>query len=189
MDNAMTNAKFPMLLPVAALLLAACGAEDGADAGASLTAADKTEIVSDAPVSPGGPVRISHRVVGTPVVGQPLLIDLNFESRGNAAPMTVDYRINDTTALVFSEQQVRRATITPESGSLASTQQVTVIPQREGRLYLNVSVGIESEMGPSSTVMAIPIQVGEGARSFQQNGTLTTDADGNPVRRLPARAN
>ena len=181
----MTNAKLQFLLPVAALLLAACSADEGT----SLTAADKAEISSDAPVSPGGPVRISHRVVGTPIVGQPLLIDLNFESRGNAAPMTVDYRINDTTALLFPEQQVRRATITPESGALASTQQVTVIPQREGRLYLNVSVAIESEMGPSSTVMAIPIQVGEGSRTFEQNGTLTTDADGNSVRRLPARTN
>jgi len=70
-----------------------------------------------------------------------------------------------------------------------STQQVTVIPQREGRLYLNVSVSVESEMGTSSTVMAIPIQVGEGPRSFEQNGTLTTDADGNPIRVLEARSN
>ena len=185
----MNTAKFNVLLPVAALLLAACGADKGTESGASLTAADKREIASDAPVSPGGPVRISHKVVGTPIVGQPLLIDLNFESRGNAAPMTVDYRINDTTALTFPEQQVRSATITPESGALAATQQVTVIPQREGRLYLNVSVAIESEMGPSATVMAIPIQVGDGPRAFEQNGTLTTDADGNPVRRLPARTN
>lgn len=185
----MTKARFQIFLPFATLVLAACGADDGTETGASLTAADKTEISSDAPVSPGGPVRISHSVVGTPIVGQPLLIDLRFESRGTAAPVTVDYRINDTTALQFPEQQVRRATITPESGSLTSAQQVTVIPQREGRLYLNVSVAIESEMGPSSTVMAIPIQVGEGSRSFEQDGTLTTDADGNPVRRLPARTN
>jgi hypothetical protein len=189
MDSAMTNTRLITVLPVAALLLAACGADEGADAVASLSSADKAAISTDAPVSPGGPVRISHSVVGTPVVGQPLLIDLSFESRGSAAPMTVDYRINDTTALLFPEQQVRTATISPDSGALTATQQVTVIPQREGRLYLNVSVAIESEMGPSSTVMAIPIQVGEGSRSFEQNGTLSTDADGNPVRRLPARTN
>ncbi len=183
----MKIAKATFLLPVAVMALAACGAEDSADA--SLSAADKAEISSDAPVSPGGPVRITHSVVGNPVVGQPLLIDLNFESRGNVMPMSVDYRINDATALRFPEQQVRRATISPDAGSLTSTQQVTVIPQREGRLYLNVSVGIESEMGPSATVMAIPIQVGDGPRAFQQNGTLTTDADGNPVRTLPARTN
>ena len=103
--------------------------------------------------------------------------------------MVVDYRINDATALAFPEQQVARASILPESGSTVSTRQVTVIPQREGRLYLNVSVSVESELGSSSTVMAIPIQVGDGPRSFEENGTLTTDADGNAIRTLPARSN
>ncbi len=185
----MIKATRKFLLPITALALVACGANDDADVDASLSAADKAMIASDAPVSPGGPVRITHNVVGTPIVGQPLLIDLSFESRSDATPLTVDYRINDATALAFPAQQVRRATIAPDAGTLSASQQVTVIPQREGRLYLNVSVAIESEMGPSSTVMAIPIQVGDGPRSFVENGTLATDADGNAVRRLPARTN
>ena len=177
------------LLPFAALLLAACENDGASESGAALSADEKAALSTDAPVSPGGPVRIAHELVGTPVVGQPLLIDLTFESRGEAMPMRVDYRINDATALQFPEQQVRTATVTPDVTTQASTQQVTVIPQREGRLYLNVSVGVDSELGSSSTVMAIPIQVGEGPRSFENNGVLTTDAEGNPVRALPARTN
>ena len=189
MDSTMMQAPLRILVPALAALLVACGSDDNAGAGATLSADEKARIATDMPVSPGGPVKISHKLVGTPVVGQPLLIDLSLESRGSARPMVVDYRINDATALAFPEQQLARATILPDSGSAVSTQQVTVIPQREGRLYLNVSVSVESEMGTSSTVMAIPIQVGEGPRSFEQNGTLTTDADGNPIRTLPAQSN
>ena len=183
----MTYPLIRFLVPAVALLLAACETDSDSVGGATLSAEDKVAETVDAPVSPGGPVRIQHELVGTPVVGQPLLIDLSFESRGEATPMRVDYRINDSTALTFPEQQVRTATVAPDAATGTSTQQVTVIPQREGRLYLNVSVGVESELGSSSTVMAIPIQVGDGPRSFESNGTLTTDADGNPVRSLPAR--
>jgi hypothetical protein len=183
----MTIAANRFLIPVSAALLLACAGVAVSEEGAALSAEDKAAASADLPVSPGGPVRIEHELVSTPVVGQPLIIDLSFESRGEVRPMRVDYRINDSTALQFPEQQVRTATVTPDAATRASTQQVTVIPQREGRLYLNVSVGVESELGSSSTVMAIPIQVGEGPRSFENNGTLTTDADGDAVRSLPAR--
>jgi len=46
-------------------------------------------------------------------------------------------------------------------------QQVTVIPQREGRFYLNVSASMEIPDGTLSTVMAIPIQVGNAPRVLQ----------------------
>lgn len=177
---------FPAL--AVAALLAACGGDTSTVSGpvATLSPEDKAAKVDDEPVSPGGPVQISHRVVGTPIVGQPLSIDLSLKSMGAAAPLRVDYRINDGSALVFAEQQVKTTTALPDSQSLIAEQQVTVVPQREGRLYLNVSVGIETDMGMSSTVMAIPIQVGSGPRSFEENGTLATDTNGNAIRVLPA---
>ena len=168
-----------------AALLAACG---GADSGpaATLSPEDKAAKVNDEPVSPGGPVQIDHRIVGTPIVGQPLSIDLSLKSTRATTPLRVDYRINDGSALTFAAQQVTTTTALPDSRSLIAEQQVTVVPQREGRLYLNVSVGIETDMGMSSTVMAIPIQVGSGPRSFEENGALGTDSNGNAIRVLPA---
>lgn len=183
MDIMMRNSPFRLLLPLcASLLLAGCGGEAPATMGADA----KSQILEETPTSPGAPAKISHKIVGTPVVGQPLQIDLDIESTRGVVPMIVNFRVNDSTALTFPEQQVVNATVTPESKSNTATQQVTVIPQREGRLYLNVSVAVESDTGLSSTVMAIPIQVGEGPRRFEENGTLTTDADGNPIRVLPA---
>ncbi len=175
---------FPGL--AAAVLLAACGDVDSGP-GASLSPEEKAAKIDDEPVSPGGPVQISHRIVGTPIVGQPLSIDLSLKSMRGAKPLRVDYRINDGSALAFAAQQLATTTALPDSQSMTAEQQVTVVPQREGRLYLNVSVGVETDMGMSSTVMAIPIQVGSGPRSFEENGTLTTDANGNAIRALPAR--
>lgn len=182
MDNAMNRiTKFGLPAFAAAFLLAACGGEPPAE----LSAEEKQHRTTHAPASPGAPAKIAHALVGTPVVGQPLQVDLSFESMAGAVTMVVDFRINDSTALIFPDQQVRSATITPDADSLIAMQQVTVIPQREGRLYLNVEVAIESDTGMSSTVMAIPIQVGEGPRAYVENGTLSTDARGNAIRVLP----
>jgi hypothetical protein len=54
-------------------------------------------------------------------------------------------------------------------------------------LYLNVAAVIETADGSMQTVVAVPIQVGAAApREIIENGTVTTDADGNLIRSLPA---
>jgi hypothetical protein len=63
-------------------------------------------------------------------------------------------------------------------------QRVTIIPQREGRLYLNVSASIASDGGRSSTTIAIPIQVGQGGRELEEQGELAIDEDGELIRVL-----
>lgn len=183
----MNPSKISTLFPAfaAAALLAACSDAD-VSPGASLSPDDKAAKTAAEPTSPGGPVRISHRIVGTPIVGQPLSIDLSLKSMRGATPLRVDYRINDGSALAFAAQQLTTTTALPDRQSLIAEQQVTIVPQREGRLYLNVSVGVETDMGMSSTVMAIPIQVGSGPRSFEENGALATDSNGNAIRVLPA---
>jgi hypothetical protein len=77
--------------------------------------------------------------------------------------------------------------VVPNIGEDFSAQQVIVIPLREGRLYLNVAVEFDAENGSMSTVTAIPIQVGGGARALQENGIVTMDENGEPIRSLPAR--
>ena len=181
--------RVPLLL--LAGTLAACGGDTAKDEqqAAVLSGDEKLAMISEDPVSPGAPVKIGHSLVGTPVVGQPLAINLSLKSMRGVVPMAVEYRVNDASALRFPEQQVRAATVSPDAATLEVVQQVTVIPQREGRLYLNVSVGVESDIGTSSTVMAIPIQVGSGPRAYEENGQLKIDANGRAVRALPASSN
>ncbi len=136
---------------------------------------------------PRGPITVSYRIIGRPVVGRPVAIELRISSSLGSQPMKVEYRTNDTTAMRLAESEPRVLTISPTAGDADNAQQVTVIPMREGRLYLNVSVSVETENGSMSTVTAIPIQVGEAPRTIQENGTATTDENGEAIRSLPAQ--
>lgn len=138
---------------------------------------------------PFGPVKISYRVIGQPIVGQPVAIDLRFSSAMESQSFNVSYRVNDSTALQFPETQALAVAIAPtldEGDGGTAAQQVTVIPMREGRLYLNVAAQIETDTGSMSSVTAVPIQVGQAPRELVENGVVTTDENGELIRTLPA---
>ena len=48
---------------------------------------------------PAGPVKISYRIIGTPVVGHPVTVDLKVESNVGDMPITLSYTTNDSTAM------------------------------------------------------------------------------------------
>ena len=130
------------------------------------------------------PVAIAYRVIGEPVIGQPLTIDLSISSAFGPQPVRVDYRIVDGSALQLAESQLQYATVDAVADDAGASEQVTVVPLREGRLYLNVAASIDTDQGAMSTVTAIPIQVGTPARSAEDNGELQRDASGESVRVL-----
>jgi len=189
----------PFLMSMA--LIAACGDEAG-NGSAATSDANVIEPSASAPkvtfepggtdvttVKPGSPIQISYRIIGQPIIGQPVAIDLQFDSALGATSFNVNYRVNDSTALQLPESQASRVAVSPtiaeERGKAA--QQVRVIPLREGRLYLNVAAEVETESGSFSSVTAVPIQVGPAVREIQENGVVTTDENGELIRTLPAR--
>lgn len=185
-----------MLTFAIATLLAACGDGDVNEAGSEVAPETtppeisfKPDNGSGATVKPQGPVAIAYRIIGTPIVGQPLGIDLQVTSMIGPQAITLSYRVNDSTALQLTEAQPVSVTIVPSGDDGPSQQQVRVVPLREGRLFLNVSASVDTDSGTMSTVTAIPIQVGSAPREIQDNGTLTSDESGAPVRSLPASEN
>ena len=138
---------------------------------------------------PQGPVRIDYRIIGTPVVGQPVTIDLRIKSYVSDLPVTLSYSMNDSTAMTFPESQQRSVSLAFVDDERAVAQQVTVIPEREGRLFLNVAALMQTDTGSLQTVTAVPIQVGATPRELQQNGVVTTDESGELVREMPASEN
>jgi len=175
------------ILPVLALFtISACG-----NGNVDVPEAD-TKFTKAAPAAAHtekaqGPVQIDYKIIGIPIVGQPLGIDLEVTSKIGPQEMTLSYRVNDSTAMQFSETQLDRVTLAATRDERPSLQQVQVVPLREGRLFLNVSVSIETDDGTMSSVTAIPIQVGAAPRPVQDNGELVTDEGGEQVRSLPAR--
>ncbi|MDX1516039.1 MAG: hypothetical protein R3288_04320 [Woeseiaceae bacterium] len=174
----------------AALALGACGkADEPADEGAIAVTEPRVTFTPKgepgATAKPSGPITIGYRIIGKPVVGQPVAIELAVVSTFGNEPVQVSYRINDRTAMQLADSQAATVTVSPTADERASLQQVTVIPMRDGRLYLNVSASVATDNGTMSTVTAIPIQVGEGTRTLQQQGELVTDDDGTTLRVLP----
>jgi hypothetical protein len=80
--------------------------------------------------------------------------------------------------MVFPEAQLRSVQLESAVNENYVVQQVTVVPQREGRVYLNVSASFQNENGTVSTIAAIPIQVGSGGRPPGVDGELQIDGDG-----------
>lgn len=133
---------------------------------------------------PGAPYSIGYRIIGTPIVGSPVTVDLRVISALGSRPATISYRINDATAMLLAESQPDSVYLEPAANETTFAQQVTVIPQRDGRLYLNVNVSLQTDSGTVSTASAIPIQVGSGTRRLQENGEVGIDENGEAVRVL-----
>ena len=124
------------------------GGESGQPAKAPETVTGKpTPAVADAgrasPGKPTAPISISYEVVGNPIIGQPVLI--NVKVRSEEGPVSVQYGITDLSALMFQPGQVEGYQI-PDP-TLDTAQQLSVIPQREGRVYVNVSAEVQTPNG------------------------------------------
>jgi hypothetical protein len=182
-----------LLVLVAALLAGACS--NGGDENATEPVDEPLATTApEASFKPGpsdgqtvklqGPVSISYKIIGAPIVGQAVAVDLQVVSNVGAQAITLTYRVNDTTAMQFPEAQPPSVSMAATNSAKPQSQQVRIIPLREGRLFLNVSASIETDSGTISTVTAIPIQVGSAVRQPQENGTVTTDENGEAIRVL-----
>lgn len=166
--------------------LVACGddtAETAADSPTSMS------LPADFTAKPQGPVKIDYRIIGTPMVGQPLAIDIAVISLVGEQPVSLRYRINDSTAMELTEAQPAEVAVLPNADGEPTVQQVRIVPLREGRLFLNVSASVAVEGGTISSAIAIPVQVGSAPRQTESNGTVITDEQGEAIHSLPATEN
>lgn len=177
-----------MMLTASLGLVACTGGGESVDPEPAATAAvagKPTPSVSDgtSPGKPTAPISMKYEVMGNPIVGQPILVNVEISSvRG---PVTVRYSIDDGSALMFQEGQVERLEIAdPSSGSV---QQLSVIPLREGRVYVNVSAEVETPGGSMIRSMAIPVKVGSAPSEPTINGELQEGPDGETVISMPAK--
>lgn len=176
---------------LAVLTIAACQAPDegAGDAATATDSASESKPPRDVETSagkPSAPIRIDYAVIGNAVVGQPVSINLEVSSTVRDTPIALNYRINDARNLRFPQAQPERVSLGALGDGERAREQVTVVPQRDGRLYLNVSAEIETEGGTMLKSMAIPIQVGRAPSQQQANGELTEDGDGEAVISMPA---
>jgi len=155
----------------------------------SKPAAALVEGRNTSPGKPTAPIAMSYEILGNPIVGQPVAINVEVRSTSTSQPVTVQYSINDSSALLFQSGQVERLQVTANVEKTDSMQQLAVIPQREGRLYVNVSAEIQTADGVMIRSMAIPIQVGSALETPDVNGEKIAGPDGETVISMPAKEN
>jgi hypothetical protein len=178
-----------LLTGIAALFIAGCGDESGSSESVS-TGKPATNVVNGGSTSPGKPslpISIDYEVLGKAFVGLPVAINVTIRATQDTGPISVQYSIHDASAMRFQEGQVERRQYRDRSE--LDMQQVAVVPQREGRLYVNVSVEVQTPGGSMIKSMAIPIQVGNAPVQPQINGELKEGPDGETVISMPAQEN
>ncbi len=178
----------PILYGLCGLALAAAcnaGTSDGGAAPPAEAPHESAAAASQPAAKPSAPVSIDYDVIGTPVVGEPVSIDLSVKSTRGEAPVRLSYRVLDAQSMSFPATQARDVALRVGNTEPA-IRQITVVPQREGRLYVNVTAEVETDAGTLIKAIAIPVQVGSGPAEREPNGTLKQDPNGDAVMSLPA---
>ncbi len=167
--------------------------EDSADtattaAAPTETAAASLQTIDTAYQSPGkrlrAPIDVKYRLLNTPQVGQPLLIELTLMP--TVATTGFGFTLKPEDGLVVNAAQLTKSfagkvKMTPERTT------VSITPQREGRFYLHVAANVVVNGQSKSRTVTIPIQVGAGTRELEVMGEVKIDADGNRIMSLPAK--
>ena len=114
------------------------------------------------------PVTLAHSLSATPAVGQPLQLSLMLTvSRYDAMRL----EISSDAAL---------ATLARSSRIVRSGDNVVVdlLPQSEGRFYVNVIAHVGDGKNAQSRVFSIPVQVGKGSyKSTKQKATVSPNGE------------
>jgi hypothetical protein len=169
---------------VACFLLIACG-NSGVEEPAESAVAQMKERPTDVIETPAGaPFTIRYNVIGTPVVGSPVTLDLQIVSAMGSQPVEISYEIPDPSSMMLHEAQPQTLMAEFDASKEFIGERVTVIPQREGRLYLNVSAAVTTEGGRVSSVMSVPIHVGEVNTGLVEHGEVEFTEDGEAVKVL-----
>lgn len=180
----MRQLKLIGLATAAAIVLAACG-NSSVEEPAESVAAQKAQRQSDVIETPAGaPFAIRYSVIGTPVVGSPVTLDLQIASSLGSMPVEIGFEIPDPSSMMLHEAQPQSLMAKAREKESFISERVTVIPQREGRLYLNVSAAVTTEEGRVSSVMSIPIHVGEVDTGLVEHGEVEFTEDGEAVKVL-----
>jgi len=186
----MTRAKILWLTAAATLSMSACGVDENADQSTAVAKSDSAEQVEKKPdasgiqAKAGSPFAISYDLVGTPIVGSPVTLNLVIASAFGPTPVEISYRVTDSTALMLHEAQPESLRAEMTLNETFVEDRVTIIPQREGRVYLNVEAAVTTADGRLSTTMAIPIHVGAVDTSPVEHGELETNEEGETTRVL-----
>ena len=165
------------------IVLSLAGCQDEEAASTSASEAAPLPVPTTAKLS--APITLDYSITGNPVVGQPVAVNVEVTSSLTDRTITLHYRMNEVGSMTFPESQATSTALVPRADAELRSQQLTLVPQREGRLFMVVSAEVETDTGTMMKSMSIPIQVGR-AGAASAAGELVEGTDGEPGLSLPA---
>ena len=153
-----------------------------------IACSDKSAKVISSEVSQSGkptaPISISYTVPEKTTVGENVTVIVEFRTLSDAEGLRIEFTAGEGLKLTSGRYKVDYG-IRPGNSTFSET--VTVVPQTEGILYLNVFVtGI---FGGNTMVRtgAVPVNVGATThKMLKKPGNVTTDSKGQKIIILPA---
>jgi len=153
-----------------------------------IACSDKSAKVISSEVSQSGkptaPISISYTVPEKTTVGENVTVIVEFRTLSDAEGLRIEFTAGEGLKLTSGRYKVDYG-IRPGNSTFSET--VTVVPQTEGILYLNVFVtGI---FGGNTMVRtgAVPVNVGATThKMLKKPGNVTTDSKGQKIMILPA---
>lgn len=104
---------------------------------------------------------IKYDIQGKPIIGQAVSVKLIFDGFLESEQIQIEFKIEDPSSMIFSDAQVEKINLQYNKTKNDSIfiQNVSIIPQKTGRIFLNVILSYEIESGIVSIMKAIPIYV------------------------------
>jgi len=138
------------------------------------------------PGKPQPPIRIEYQLSKDIQVGVPTVIHLSLTPMVDAKQVLLRYRA--PTGIDSGDPQMT-FTFGPTQAATPIQQDITVIPQSEGRFRIIISVMIASQHGGAgSRSMSIPLVVGNPPPvSLKPAGKISKDAQGQAIEVTPAQ--
>lgn len=171
-------------------VLSACQPDAGDQATPS--ADTDTDAAVELPATSAGklaaPITLAYEVNGSPVVGAPIALTITVSTPLVDSPVTLHTRMSEAGSMTFPAAQPESTLLPPIDGRSERRQQLTLTPQREGRLFLVVSAEVETSSGTMMKSLSVPIQVGRSAGALQTQDVLVEGNDGETGISLPANA-
>ena len=169
----MKQIKEVIWLIIIASLLAACGVADKDDEENVQSALVNGNIaVYESSGFERSPFEIEYEIIGTPIIDQQVAIQLRLISTLESRPIHLEFKINDSSSMTFADAQPQKVYLEPAASGNTLLQRVLIIPQKMGRIFLNVTASIKDTDGKMSMIIAIPVIVEQTSISSTESSEI-----------------
>lgn len=152
---------------ISTLLLTACVDHSAPSVSDTAATTQSTEPALSQDISTSGrtdkrrtPITIQYQMSDAAVVGEEVAVTLQFGSKSEEGVLEIHYRSSSPQSLAIDPAQPKTVLIEANTAGHYVPQTVILLPYENGRFYLQISAGLQTQKGLLMRPYSIPVQVG-----------------------------